>query len=684
MISKKYTIILALILLTGAAAYVAKAAGIVVFGGDYTRGSNDGLVLDIKLSPDNYTSATKRFEDASGLGNYGISTNAATFTADNYGNNNRAMSFNGTTDMVTRSTIALGTSATFAGWGYATSMSGNMMLWNHQANSYATYYDLFFSGGVISLNTGDSASNPFKDSNNVNIPTSIITLNKWYHYAVVVDAVANKATLYLNGEAVGTAVYKNPTSNTARVLYIAGPNSYHWQGAISQIKIYNRALSATEVRNLYQPRAAVSSLQAGLVGYWPLNGDNYNATTGRVNDKTPYGNNGVNHSAALTTDRMGKANGAMGFANAYIDVPSLYNTNFPQTAGSVALWIYGDFSTQDTKSIFDDYSDARRHVFIRTRAGNNGLQIVLQKPLVYVAQSYPVLENNKWSFVVVTYNTITDNMKVYVNGTQFSSAGMSDTSWVPDGQIVAFGGIGNRFTGSMSDVRVYNRELSATEISTLYGAYSPKIVSDSLQQGLVLDMPLTSAWTKTETAGSQIMTDKTPYGHDGQNNGATIASDGATFNGSSYIIFNNPINQPNLNQEWSVSAWVNINDADNQVLITNLNLGLHLNFSTTKKLLLQLNWGANDYYIYSNTTGLLANQGWKHVVFVFRNSDGLRKIYIDSVDKSGSGPNNTSIPSGISSQLRIGDGVNGKISNVKIYNRALSAVEIKSLYDKGR
>lgn len=689
MTNKRYVIISAIIMLTGAAVFVVNAAGLVIFGGDYGRGTSDSLVLDIKLSQANYNSGTKVFADSSGLGNNGTSANAATFMADSYGNNNRAMNFNGTTDTVVRSSLVLGNSATFESWGYATSLTGPHMLWNHQANSGINYYDLYFNSGLILLNTGDSNGNPFKDSNNVNVPSSIITLNKWYHYVVVVDAVANKAILYIDGEEVGTAVYKNPTSTTARVLYIGGPVSYRWQGAISNLKIYNRALSALEVRNLYKPRVAASSLQSGLVGYWPLDGDNYNSSTGRITDKTPYENSITNNGATLTTDRMGQSNGAMSFngSSSYIYRSTLNNPASSQmtwsawvkTSSSAATQVVIQQSRSSTlvtgEYLYQIETNGRQNFW----DWNNGFGYS------QAGTSNTVLNDGAWHQIAF--------VKDGVNGTFYLDGQADGTKTAAQNNICGLTEFvigkdyrdGDKFfNGSISDVRIYNRALSASEISAIYGTYRPKIVADSLQQGLVFDMPLTSNWVKTETAGSQIMTDRTPYGHDGQNLGATISSDGATFNGSNYITFSNPINQANLNQEWSVSAWVNVNDADNQVLIYNLNMGVHLNFSTTKKLLLQLNWGANDYYVYSNATGLVANQGWKHVVFVFRNSDGLRKIYIDAVDKTGTGPNVTYTPSGISAQLRIGNGVVGSISNVKIYNRVLSAAEVKSLFDKGR
>ncbi len=93
-----------------------------------------------------------------------------------------------------------------------------------------------------------------------------------------------------------------------------------------------------------------------------------------------------------------------------------------------------------------------------------------------------------------------------------------------------------------------------------------------------------------------------------------------------------------------------------------------------------MNSGTHDYYVYSDQTNLLIDQGWKHVTFVFRNQDGLRKIYIDGEDKTGTGPNIDSTPSGLLTTWRIGYLSNGEIDEVQIWDRALSEEEVKQLY----
>ena len=81
----------------------------------------------------------------------------------------------------------------------------------------------------------------------------------------------------------------------------------------------------------------------------------------------------------------------------------------------------------------------------------------------------PTISIGQWSFVAVTLNGTT--LTFYVNnvsnslttaGTPNASAG---TIYIGD-----FGNAGYHFNGSIDDVRIYNRALSAAEIKAIYDA----------------------------------------------------------------------------------------------------------------------------------------------------------------------------------------------------------------------
>jgi prepilin-type N-terminal cleavage/methylation domain-containing protein len=156
------------------------------------------------------------------------------------------------------------------------------------------------------------------------------------------------------------------------------------------------------------------------------------------------------------------------------------------------------------------------------------------------------------------------------------------------------------------------------------------------------------------------------------------------FNGSSYLNINNPLKQPNLEQEWTVAAWINVVDNSSvQYLIQGMNYGVRIFHFDTNSSLLYLNSGINDYYTYSHP-GMIKDNQWHLISFSFRNSDGFRRIYLDGKDISGGGPNKTSTPVGIASELKIGSLLIGKISDVRIYSVALTAEEVSRIYAETR
>jgi hypothetical protein len=85
--------------------------------------------------------------------------------------------------------------------------------------------------------------------------TVTIPLNTWTHLVSVIDNVNLKAYFYING-VLATAPVTMPyvvKSNPARALTIGTywVTGYEWNGILDDVRIYNHALSGTEVKSLY-------------------------------------------------------------------------------------------------------------------------------------------------------------------------------------------------------------------------------------------------------------------------------------------------------------------------------------------------------------------------------------------------------------------------------------------------
>ena len=434
-----------------------------------------------------------------------------------------------------------------------------------------------------------------------------------------------------------------------------------------------------------KPDVSGGSLQKCLVGHWMLDGDSYNSNTNKLTDKTPYGNSGVNHEATLTTDRMGNDNKAMLFDGSSSFINGDGPIDIENKSFTMAAWIWEDADTPN--NWVGPFLIGSSYVNGRLLAANRFLTRNSTGTIYQLSIAAPV---RQWNHIVVTNNNDTNTLITYLNGNQVDTKIYvgdleSTNKKFAIGSRVQIGG-STIFNGSISDVRIYNRALTADEINTLYHSYKPKAASGSLQKGLVLDMPLTSTYTKDETVGSEIMTDRTPYSNDGQNYGATVGSDSTIFDGGNDYIDAPDQDILDLTDNLTISAWINPNPCDNLAVVYKFGggySGYRFGATTTS---MSFGFG-NSTGGYEGFTKAVSISDWAHVAVV-KNDISIKFFFDGGEVYSGNSMDNLIQTNNIN--LRIGNNpwnngwFNGSISDIKIYNRALNAEEIKLLYDKGR
>jgi hypothetical protein len=408
-----------------------------------------------------------------------------------------------------------------------------------------------------------------------------------------------------------------------------------------------------------------STLNKGLVGHWSMDGVDYNSSTNRVTDKTPYSNHGTNYGATLATDRNGKVDGAMSFdgVDDYLDLSQVDTSNLANS--SVSFW--------------KKATDYPNWLLFKGNSGSYYLMAIKTDGNFY-------------------HNSVGTNVQIYEDGQQVSTqtkdgkwhhyvaTGVNLSSWTT---ITLSNYTGYQYKGALDDLRIYDRSLSESEVQSLYNSYEPKISAGSLNKGLVLDMPLTLKYTKDETSGSEIMTDKTPYSNDGQNYGATINEEGASFDGvNDYIRAQHSLSL-NTPDEITVSAWFSTetNSSGHKSIIgKKYSTAWELNI-VDNDLYVNANIGGNYYSYFLRKNDVITENNWHHAVLTYSSKDGVANLYLDNdiVDTR----NITGLIGTNTNILEIGSRGSslfwdGKIKNLRLYNRALSETEVKSLYDKGR
>ncbi|MGB5062941.1 MAG: LamG-like jellyroll fold domain-containing protein, partial [Candidatus Competibacter sp.] len=195
--------------------------------------------------------------DTSGQGNHGA-INGATRTTGKFGN---ALSFNGSSNWVTipdADSLDLTTNMTLEAWIYPKNLADRRPILAKQGTTNGTPARGFmFSAGDYS-GSGKVETELFKDESNSSSLTSSTALNTsgWQHVAFVYQYVADgtsKMTLYINGVAKGSSttavgpVQKNTQPLDLGRYYWDSSYARYFNGLIDEVRIYNRALSATEI-----------------------------------------------------------------------------------------------------------------------------------------------------------------------------------------------------------------------------------------------------------------------------------------------------------------------------------------------------------------------------------------------------------------------------------------------------
>jgi len=198
--------------------------------------------------------------DASGSGNTATLMNGPTWTT---GKLNFALAFDGLTNYVTvPSTAALNAyPLTAAVWIKTNATSGvNGIVNKYVANSFNGYQVFMNNGNLCAWYLRDLSSSVYGGSGcPFNLPG--YNDNQWHHVAFVVDASGGK--LYVDGFLKGSLPWAGTPGapTTSQPLHLAhypqGASSGEYlPGVLDDVRIYNRALSPTEVSELYAATAS--------------------------------------------------------------------------------------------------------------------------------------------------------------------------------------------------------------------------------------------------------------------------------------------------------------------------------------------------------------------------------------------------------------------------------------------
>lgn len=634
--------------------------------------------------------------DFSGRGNNGTLTNiafpaTATSGWTTQGKRGKALLLDNTDDYVNigdRPSLDFGTQGfTIAGFVKKSSTAADVLVEKRGSGLVGYMLALGYpSASNVTLFLNDtSVSQKIYTFSGASASLSRFALGAWFHVAVVVDRAANTAYLYLNGAQVSSANIAATSGNidsdaSFRIGYDAG--GFKFNGAVDEVRMYNQPLSASDVAAIYKSGEIVKKgvSNGGLIGWWTF--DEGTSTT--AGDASGNGNTGtLTNGPTWTIGKKGKSL-LMNGSTSFVSIPT---RGASKDTGTITLWANAT-STPSGSTYLVNTAGTVERIYLQWSGSTISMTMGSGSTLI---GSLPNVTPNTWYFITGTWNNGVASL--YVNGALVGSNSYTPLASVQNPMFIGGFNGSQSFTGRIDDVRFYSRALSTDEMVALYKQNQTLVNApqdNKLTSGLVgywtFNGKDTTASITRDVSGSEkhaTFTNTPP---------PTIGKVGQafSFNGANQSIDAGDVG--GLSTNFSVSAWIYKNTAfstaANWTMLgkrNNNNFGWQFDVGTTGKLIWRTFSGGSQFGVTGNA--IITTGEWHHVVAVHQNGNVL--LYLDGVLDQSVAITNPAVDTTAFRMGYIGIGSGGswwegKLDEVRIYNRQLSAAEVKQLYLMGK
>ncbi len=504
---------------------------------------------------------------------------------------------------------------------------------------------------------------------------STIPVSTWSN--VVVTRVGTTIQLYIDGLLTNTGTLTGDIAVSTHDIELGVQDEdYYFDGKLDQVEIYNKALTPTEINDLYLQsinrfsEEVVSIISdtdpfedRSLVAKYEFNNNvvdtcgNYDGTPTNITyDTAKFGSHAIQLGADGTSE-----------------VLTGINNNLLKD-GSVSVFINRDISSPNDPIIGTITADSQYllHLTDTTIIINNGTT----SEYVFTSAFNALVAG--YNHVVSTFGT---TPVVYINSVAFTYDSTTEVSVVVNQDPLYIGrsyyaGQSRTSVNIVDQVEIYNKALTDQEVRYLYTQNKPKTIT--LETSILTDVnPFRDDSLVAKYLMNGNSTDETGN-HDGVDTSMGYSSNGTdgkfgdcgVFNGSSSLttlgVFNNSSN--------TYSLWFKLtgdtSSKNAQIIGTNADGNgwqFKIHYSN-----LMIRAGA------ANTTIVSADGDWHHVVILGDGSiymDGILTVVVASLDHL---DNNLVLGSNGSA----GDEyyLDGLIDQVEVYNRALTPIEVHDLY----
>jgi len=566
-----------------------------------------------------------------------------------------------------------------------------------QAKSFSPYGSVFITPYTTSIFFIPTPSTNIGD-------IALINDDEWHSVDISYDESELLLSVYVDGVLADSDTLSEGLTSLGSVILCSRGDavSSFFEGMLDNIKIWNRVLSADEVAHLYRTTLKgelnTGDLTQGLVAHYPLSNESLKNDT-LASDMTPNGNDGTitwGVSDGFVADQMGVADRAYDFDGSatYINL----GTSSDIISGNPSNLTLSGWVKINTLPISVGFVDARIITLATTSGsyvalgvddtgmiagftldGAGATEMLGGSVTTGVWQHYVLVRDN-WNHTFYLDGEVSGNSVSYISSTDVGNADATIGNLNPTGTDTRY------FNGSISDVKIFNRALSPAEVMAEYESYNLHLDTGSLTKGLIFDMPLTLEWANSSDGTGTD--DTTPYGNDGAVVNAIVEANYTYFDGTGdYVnVFNSSVFDF-TGGKITVSSWFRTvnNGAIAQQAVAKQYGGTATANSCYQTGLLgdDFRWAIGGVFD-EKLVDEVENNVWYHLVGTYDSTVGWN-IYLDGVLRSNGGDTGA-IRVNSAQDLTIGStkydetiqyGMDGDIADVKIWNRVLSAQEVK-------
>ena len=302
----------------------------------------------------------------------------------------------------------------------------------------------FYDGGWASFST--NAANMVVDT--------------WYHVAGTYDNSSGEGNVYVDGVLLATGTTtKNPPLVPGSIRIGDSECSTcgnKWNGSLDDVRIYNRALSGSEVSDLY-------GASLGPIAHWKLD-----ETSGTTAVDSVGGHDGTLVNGPLWA--AGQDGGALDFdgANDEVTVPHSEQLSLSD-AFTLMSWAKPGSISFGYQAIMFKGNSGDFNWWFGLRNGEFMMEFYAGGSLQAFATSGAGLTAGNWYHIAASFDNAADTVALYIDGVHVHTQSTTATPDINSLDLLIGNSAysGEEWDGLLDDVRIYDSVLSATEITAL-------------------------------------------------------------------------------------------------------------------------------------------------------------------------------------------------------------------------